>query len=205
MPGGAVQGSKPKAGAEQRRFLFVGNHLALDFVNTEVMEHGQRVDWLREPRDLAAWLLQAGIAGEAGRLAASGLRLLRRAKGLRASLRRMAETLAARRSVPASVVQAINRELRVGRTFFELAPTTTGYELRTRSEAGPAGRLTAIAQSAAELLAGSGRWKVRRCGNPACILYFYDTTRSHTRRWCSMAGCGNRMKVAAHYRRRREL
>jgi predicted RNA-binding Zn ribbon-like protein len=33
------------------------------------------------------------------------------------------------------------------------------------------------------------------------VLFFYDTTKNHARRWCSMAFCGNRHKVAAHYRR----
>jgi predicted RNA-binding Zn ribbon-like protein len=35
------------------------------------------------------------------------------------------------------------------------------------------------------------------------VLFFYDTTKNHARRWCSMAFCGNRHKVAAHYRRLR--
>lgn len=30
----------------------------------------------------------------------------------------------------------------------------------------------------------------------ACILFFYDTTKNYSRRWCSMSACGNRMKVA---------
>ena len=44
---------------------------------------------------------------------------------------------------------------------------------------------------------------LRKCQNPRCILYFYDTTKNHRRRWCSMAGCGNRAKVAAFYQRNR--
>jgi predicted RNA-binding Zn ribbon-like protein len=44
---------------------------------------------------------------------------------------------------------------------------------------------------------------VRRCENAACVLWFYDRTRSHHRRWCSMARCGNRHKVAAFRKRRR--
>jgi predicted RNA-binding Zn ribbon-like protein len=35
------------------------------------------------------------------------------------------------------------------------------------------------------------------------VLLFYDTTKNHARHWCSMSLCGNRHKVAAHYRRRR--
>ncbi len=185
----------------QRRFLFLADHLALDFVNTELVEEDERVDRLLAPRDLAVWLRRAGLASE-GREPVSR-RLLHRAKALRAEMRLMAEALAAGRPVPASVIPAINRELRGARTYQELGRTGREYEVRTLSETASAGVLAPIARSAAELLAGPGRLRVRRCGNPACILHFYDTTRSRTRRWCSMAGCGNRMKVAAHYRRQR--
>jgi predicted RNA-binding Zn ribbon-like protein len=43
--------------------------------------------------------------------------------------------------------------------------------------------------------------RVRRCQNPACVLWFFDTTRNRTRRWCSMAACGNRAKARRHYDR----
>src|SRR6266851_5443894 len=36
---------------------------------------------------------------------------------------------------------------------------------------------------------------------PACVLWFFDTTRNGTRRWCSMAACGNRAKARRHYDR----
>ena len=43
--------------------------------------------------------------------------------------------------------------------------------------------------------------RIRRCQHPACVLWFYDTTRNGTRRWCSMATCGNRAKAHRHYDR----
>jgi predicted RNA-binding Zn ribbon-like protein len=193
-----VKGLGGKKESGERRFLFVAGNLALDFVNTEVMDQGQRADWLRTSADLAAWLRQADLDGRAGPA------LLRRAKTLRAALRRMAESLAVGRAVPALVVAAINRELREARTFSELTREGKGYEVQTRSDENSSA-LALVAQSAAELVAGGVALRVRKCGNPACILHFYDTTRSRTRRWCSMAGCGNRMKAAAHYRRRKEI
>lgn len=45
--------------------------------------------------------------------------------------------------------------------------------------------------------------RVRRCAHPACVLYFYDTSRNGTRRWCSMEACGNRAKAGRHYARTR--
>jgi len=61
--------------------------------------------------------------------------------------------------------------------------------------------LAAIARSAAEIVATSGGRRLRSCANPSCGLFFYDTSRTHKRRWCSMATCGNRHKVAAFGRR----
>ena len=43
--------------------------------------------------------------------------------------------------------------------------------------------------------------RIRKCQNPACVLWFFDTTRNRTRRWCSMAVCGNRAKARRHYDR----
>ena len=37
--------------------------------------------------------------------------------------------------------------------------------------------------------------RVRACGNPECRWLFLDTSKNHTRRWCDMKLCGNRMKA----------
>src|SRR5690606_15965621 len=65
--------------------------------------------------------------------------------------------------------------------------------------------LAPLADSASELLCGNGDpSRVHRCGNPKCVLYFYDTTRNRRRLFCTPAGCGNRVKAAARYRRSKE-
>ena len=45
--------------------------------------------------------------------------------------------------------------------------------------------------------------RVRRCANPRCVLVFYDVSKGGQRRWCDMAGCGNRAKAASYQRRHR--
>jgi predicted RNA-binding Zn ribbon-like protein len=48
----------------------------------------------------------------------------------------------------------------------------------------------------------TGRWnRLSACAR--CRRVFYDNTRSHTRRWCSYATCGNRTNVAAYRTRAR--
>ena len=61
--------------------------------------------------------------------------------------------------------------------------------------------LAAIARSGAELIDEGASSRLRRCGNANCQLLFCDDSRTHRRRWCSMAHCGNRSKVAAFAKR----
>lgn len=84
-----------------------------------------------------------------------------------------------------------------------LRPGEVGYDLGFKADAGdPLQTLVVpVAQSAAEFLAGSDLTLVKPCENTSCVLVFYDTTKHHRRRWCSMSSCGNRAKAARHYRR----
>ena len=117
----------------------------------------------------------------------------------------MAARLASGRpSVPRSALDAINDVLRARVGDLAVVRTKDGYDTRFLARwSGPEQVLVPIAESAAGLLSNGDLSLVRKCENPACILYFYDTTKNHGRRWCSMSACGNRAKVAAHYRRTR--
>jgi hypothetical protein len=44
--------------------------------------------------------------------------------------------------------------------------------------------------------------RLRPCENPECRLFLVDRSRANTRRWCSMAACGNRLKARRHQQRR---
>jgi predicted RNA-binding Zn ribbon-like protein len=57
--------------------------------------------------------------------------------------------------------------------------------------------LVPVAEAVARLLAEGDFKLVRKCESADCTLWFHDRTKSHHRRWCSMALCGNRAKVAA--------
>jgi predicted RNA-binding Zn ribbon-like protein len=196
-----------------RGYYFIGESLCLDFVNTEVMEAGNRTDLLRNFDDFVAWyaaaqLVNAVQASDMMRQWSGGRdaeRTFTQAVEFRATLRVMVERLATgRTAVHQAVLDSINDVLRAGAGDLKVVRTKTGYETRYRPLfIEPAHLLVPIARSAADLLSTSDLTLVRKCQNPQCILYFYDTTKNHARRWCSMAGCGNRAKAAAHYRRTR--
>ncbi|WP_317231307.1 CGNR zinc finger domain-containing protein, partial [Clavibacter sp. MX14-G9D] len=66
-----------------------------------------------------------------------------------------------------------------------------------RALARPAQALATAARDAVVVF-GAGSERIRRCSAEDCTVLYLDTTRSGTRRWCSMRRCGNRAKVRAH-------
>lgn len=202
----------PEADSGAREFLMIANAACLDFVNTEVISAGERVDRLTELADLVAWLRQAELISpsEADDALArwdrgtAGRRALERARELRGELRAAAERAAADRPVGARTLAAINSVLIRPVHTTEVRRAGSGFERVDRfAFAAPEDLLAPIAESARDLLVDGDLALIRKCRNPECILFFYDTTKNRGRAWCSMSACGNRDKVASHYRRQR--
>ena len=195
-------------------FILIGNYLCLDFVNTLIVQNGRPVDLLSRFDDLAVWLGQSRVldmersktmirSWDKDREAA---RVIERARAFRAALRHMVERVVEGKAVPQTVVDQINELLQhhVGRG--QLRRVKGGFEKRFQSDfREPIQLLWPVAESACDLLAYGDPSLIKKCENVACVLFFYDTTKNHSRRWCSMSACGNRMKAAAHYRRLRTL
>lgn len=60
-----------------------------------------------------------------------------------------------------------------------------------------------VARSAGDLLVEGDPRRVRVCAGERRGWLFLDTSKSGSRRWCSMEGCGNRAKARQHYARTR--
>jgi len=193
------------------KFLFVGNHPCLDFINTQMIVKGAPTDVLEGFEDLVSWLVQAKLLTQPqADVAGAGLSrketnsLLEQAKSFRATLRGLAERIVAHKPIPDSTINALNQLLSQRPGYPQVVRGEKGFEQRFHSAASPAHNLlAALAEAASDLLCRADFTLIKKCVNPACILYFYDTTKNHARNWCSMQLCGNRMKVAAHYRRKR--
>lgn len=194
-------------------YLFVGNYACLDFINTVYMYNGQRVDKLQTFSDLADWMKEAGLIGrnqwqksrELWGNTPQGEWAVEKAQKFRDGIRSIAERPTEDHAVPAFMIEEINFYLRLGRALTEVQKTPDGnYVLQTYRELNdPLQLLVPIAESVAKLLASNHLPDVKKCENPNCILLFYDKSKNHSRRWCSMEACGNRMKAVAHYRRQR--
>jgi predicted RNA-binding Zn ribbon-like protein len=91
---------------------------------------------------------------------------------------------------------ALHRSLQAAGTHFQW--TWEGAERKAEFP------LWTLAQAAADLLVSSDAEGVKDCGNPTCRWLFLDLSKNHTRRWCDMKVCGNRMKTRRHQARLRE-
>jgi predicted RNA-binding Zn ribbon-like protein len=198
--------------AAKDKFYFIGNNLALDFVNTLIVDDkDEPLELLRSFDDLIGWVSASGImnadptSAEKRKLNSEQRAILfERALHLRSELKKMAKAISEGRRVPTSAVEAINEVFSEVEGHFELSTTPTGYATNFRiDDRDPALIFMPIAESAAKLLGDGDLSLVRKCQRSACVLYFYDNSKRHGRRWCSMAACGNRAKVAAHYERTR--
>jgi predicted RNA-binding Zn ribbon-like protein len=191
--------------ASTARHLVAGR-LALDFANLSPLARDlswdEFVAFLLDARLVSqdrATRLRPLLATEPRAVDAVLLRILR----LRESLRAIFASLVSGESFPASWAEPINELLRITEGHDELVCYKGSWSLQfVARESGLDWLLAAIARSAAELLVEGPRAPIRRCANPSCRLFFYDNSRTRRRRWCSMAVCGNRHKVATFLRRR---
>ncbi len=195
-------------------FVFVGNYLCLDFANTRLVEDGRSVDLLGGYSDLARWLLEAGVLGPEESEEAmerwgdgpEGERVFGRALAFREVLFGLIEEILGGEPVRQETLDETNALLRSRPGYAQVARVDEGLEewfVAERDEANNA--IVPLAESAADLLLRAVPSLLKKCENPARVLHFHDTSKNHARRWCSMSGCGNRMKAAAHYRRQRRL
>jgi predicted RNA-binding Zn ribbon-like protein len=129
--------------------------------------------------------------------------VLSRAVRLRDALRGVFGVLVRNERVAVELSEPINEVLRITEGHDELVHDNGNWKLEfIAREGGLDWLLAAIARSGAEILVEGAKARIRRCANPGCELFFCDKSRTHRRRWCSMAICGNRQKVATFARRR---
>lgn len=158
-----------------------GEPLSLDLVNTEWIDGGDHRDLFEEAGGVSAWLAEHGY--QAGHLESTATALRQARAALRAALERGEH-------------DSLNAVLAHGTRTPVLGPDGPGEIVHVDPDWRPAW------EAAVDYLRLLGD-RLRRCAHPACVLYFYDTSRNGTRRWCSMDVCGNRAKAGRHYARAR--
>ncbi|WP_378732145.1 CGNR zinc finger domain-containing protein [Nocardia brasiliensis] len=161
----------------------LGEPLALDLLDTRWNENGHPQDLLTDVAGLGIWLASAGLAD--------------RATADQATL----DAVLTARTAIYDVVQsaahtALNEVLDRGRIRRTLTDTGPANVIDVPDPAWLPAWLAA--DNLLHLLADAPD-RIRQCAHPDCVLFFYDTSKNGTRRWHSMATCGNRTKAARHY------
>jgi predicted RNA-binding Zn ribbon-like protein len=191
-------------------FLFLGNHLALDFLNTCPVQNGELRELLPDFDALLRWFeaaelltpTQAASMRQRWGKSARAKRTLEAALHLREELRKEVLAWESGAMIHGSTLDELNRlmEEHPARTRLTGARRALSKEQWFKIDE-PEHLLGPLADSAAALFADVDRERVRKCGE--CVLHFHDTSKKGTRRWCSMQLCGNRLKVAAYAARQR--
>ena len=196
-------------------FIFIGERLWLDFVNTDDLRRGVRYDALREFETFVQWLEAANVV-DAERAAGLRRRALQQPSGaaaalvdarrVRAALRALAERGNTTEKTRIDTLAEINRILGRSAGTRRLEPKGDGGFARSFVPVGDAfaGLMIPVVESAADALVIGELARIRRCADGRCPRVFFDGTKNGRRRWCDMATCGNRAKAARHRVRMRQ-
>ena len=179
---------------ERDGFRFRGGHPALDLTATLQgrLKDSPR-ELLAEPEDLARWLAAAGLAASDLACDPGAVRV---ARELREAIHQLVHAHLAGARPPDRARRVLNQVARRGS-----APRQLTAEGKVLLAGDALQRLAFVANEAIALLGGTDRGRLRKCENEGCAVLFVDLSRSGARRWCSMAACGNRNKVAEFRRR----
>jgi predicted RNA-binding Zn ribbon-like protein len=208
-----------------RTFQLIAGHPVLDFVNT--LDYRFRdagaIELLANYADLLGFVRQSGLANERQGAALDGsshtpaaARALRSARELREVLATWFYTPDDGNRVRLEAVKTLGRyfldadrhrelaELR-GR-LLEPASRESASSLRVawtwgRFDNHPHLPVWLIARAAAALLTSVDTDRIHQCKSATCRWLFLDMSRNHSRRWCDMQLCGNRMKARRFQRR----
>jgi predicted RNA-binding Zn ribbon-like protein len=211
------QGASPELAPPGTPATFVADNLGLDFLNSiaspvdvpvEWLGNGEAfVEWLRQaelvPADVLEAMIEKTVPGELDAVAGQ-------ARALREWFRKFVHKHRGK-PLPRTALkelEPINRILIRDARHAEIVPAKKTPEsaspfmlLEKRNWTSSEALLIPIAEAMARLVAEEDFTHVKGCEGHACTLLFVDRTRRRARRWCSMAVCGNRAKVAAFRKR----
>lgn len=191
---------------EKSKYLWVGNWPAIDFVNTNIVVEHSPVDLLEGAQDVVLWLGESGLCRQDDfKNNLTPKRLIHDARAYRGLIRQGIEAYVRQRSLPRELFHTTNDLLSHNVCVRQMVREDEGYriEARWRFEAS-GGYLAPIADSFTKLVTEADVSRIRKCKNPECVLYFYDTSKGGQRSWCSLDICGNKLRMAASRQKRQD-
>jgi predicted RNA-binding Zn ribbon-like protein len=192
-------------------FLLVGNRPILDFLNTKPVLSEGPTELLPDTEALERWLVASGIVNSAKTKS-----LMRGWRDSPEAGTFLKDLIAFRERLRAAVMRmeagAIPSEEFIQEVNQGLAQHPLVSAIRRREgqlvrevqfdPKQPEDLWAPIFDATAGLLSEPESARIRKC--EACVVHFFDTSKKGSRRWCSMNICGNKLKVAAYQRRKRD-
>ena len=191
-------------------FLFVANRPILDFLNTKPILEDGPTELLPDFHAFEKWLIASGMVTSPPTKA-----LLRSWRNSAAAAAFLKELIAFRERLRDAVLRIEDGSAPPDDFLKEVNALLVKHPLHTslRKRGGeviqeisfeprkPADFWAPIINATAHLLSETNSERIRKC--ESCVLHFFDTSKKGSRRWCSMNICGNKVKVAAYQRRKR--
>lgn len=193
---------------------------ALDFLNTVAQPADIQYDWLDSTPHLLNWLDEAGLVTteeikqfHQPKWLETHKELATQARELRDWFRYFVETHAGKPLTTSalSALKPINKILSNDDYYFQIQPQDKSdtemdnhsenlvfHQKKVRRWQNTDNLLLPIAEAISELLCNIDWSLIKQCEGPTCTLWFLDVSKNRKRRWCTMAICGNRAKVAKH-------
>ena len=171
----------------------VGGHCAIDLNNTQCMVRGVLTDRLTDDSAVLAWIEQTFMLKTAIPANAPNGALFPQVIKLRGILSHYLEE----QKLQQDEIDFLNKALAQYQSYQQLSLSADGkHHSQHRVLANSSEALVGlVADAIGELIALGDIRYIRKCESDDCVLWFYDRTKGHKRRWCSMATCGNRHKV----------
>jgi predicted RNA-binding Zn ribbon-like protein len=188
-------------------FSLVAGHPTLDLVNT-LDNRFREVGPAERLGDYAALLR---FTEQSGLLNAAQTRVLARSAG-RAEAERASAAARDLREAAASVLYArlkgnvslpeevrtlesYSRSARAQQELVETPSPQLAWDWRSSSTTEAELPVWILSLQTSALLTSAAMSRLRSCQTEICRWLFLDTSKNHSRRWCDMKVCGNRMKA----------
>ncbi|HVS49062.1 MAG TPA: CGNR zinc finger domain-containing protein [Candidatus Dormibacteraeota bacterium] len=157
------------------------------FVNTVDLQDGP--EELTDPNTLKGWLVAKGLMGGSQPVGDADLK---HAIALREAIRGMIAANSGSPIYPVDIATLNHAAVASGLRMRFGTDGKPRLEPDSSGVVGAMGRLVATLYSAME----DEDWtRLKLCGSQSCRWVFFDLSKNHSSRWCTMASCGNREKA----------
>lgn len=200
--------------SETNPYMMVGERLCMDFINTVSWRESaeKRRDWFTSYAKLVDWCIHAEVL--TGQQAKSLLikskekpseagDVLKQAIEMREVMYQIFKDISKETSPHPRDLERFNEYVSRFYQSMQVIHEKDHYTLQFKNTGKTLdSMLPPILQSAVDILVSKNDLeRVKQCEGDPCGWLFFDTSRNRSRRWCSMADCGNRAKARRFYQK----